>query len=75
MGAARETKPLGNGRDQAFPAARGGRANIGVSVRPPTRDALLAGARLHHSFRGRDSRTPAGVRQLGHNLEVTGPGA
>lgn len=78
MGAAR----LGGAGDQTVgewegPSVPGRARGQGKhrGFRPPTRDALLAGARLHPSFRGRGSRPPAGVRQLGHNLEVTGPGA
>lgn len=79
MGAAR----LGGAGDQTVGEWEGssgpGRARGGGGegkhrgFRPPTRDAR--GARLYHSFRGRGSRTPAGVQQPGHNPEVTGPGA
>lgn len=44
----------------------------GVSVRPL---GVLAGAQLHHSFRGRGARTLAGLRLLGHNPEIAGPAA
>lgn len=81
MGAARlggaETKPLGNGRDQAFRAVRGGRANFGVSVRPL--GMLAAASELPwegcpHSSWGSAARSqPGGNRTQGLSPQATPP--